>query len=171
MQSYGLGGLNTVQNMSDRNMMETLMANGGQRFALGGLSSLGGDKSNVSTFTFDPITGQYTQIDGATAASSGAPKYTYDPITQKYTLVTDKNPINNAFAKNGSGSDGGPDVPVDPRTAAFLEGVYSNMSDLISADIAGVNLASIPFGNDLINLGTGINLQDIATFGMPSNLF
>jgi hypothetical protein len=53
---------------------------------------------------------------------------------------------------------------------AFLEGVYSNMSDLISADIAGVNLASIPFGNDLINLGTGINLQDIATFGMPSNL-
>jgi hypothetical protein len=44
------------------------------------------------------------------------------------------------------------------------------MSDLISADIAGVNLASIPFGNDLINLGTGINLQDIATFGLPSNL-
>ena len=53
---------------------------------------------------------------------------------------------------------------------AFLEGVYSNMSDLISSDIAGVNLASIPFGNDLINLGTGINLQDIATFGLPSNL-
>jgi len=90
MQSYGLGGLNTVQNMSDQNMMETLMANGGQRFALGGLSSLGGDKSNVSTFTFDPITGQYTQIDGATAASSNVPTYTYDPVTQKYTLVTDK---------------------------------------------------------------------------------
>jgi len=79
-----------VQNMSDQNMMETLMANGGQRFALGGLSSLGGDKSNVSTFTFDPITGQYTQIDGATAASSNVPTYTYDPVTQKYTLVTDK---------------------------------------------------------------------------------
>ena len=53
---------------------------------------------------------------------------------------------------------------------AFLEGVYSNMSDLISADIAGVNLASIQFGNDLINLGTAIDLSDIATFGLPSNL-
>jgi hypothetical protein len=124
MQSSGLGGLNTVQNMSDRNMMETLMANGGQRFASGGISNIprmaaGG----IPTYTYDPITGKYTQIDGVTAASSNVPKYTYDPVTQKYTLVTDNNPINNSFAKNGSGSgsDGGQDVPLDPRTAAFLD--------------------------------------------------
>lgn len=53
---------------------------------------------------------------------------------------------------------------------SFLQGVYSNMSDLISADIAGVNLASNAFGQDLINLGNTIDLSKIKTFGMPSNL-
>ena len=52
----------------------------------------------------------------------------------------------------------------------FLEGVYSNMDDLISADIAGVNLSTTDFGTDLINLGKTINLKNIATFGLPSNL-
>ena len=52
----------------------------------------------------------------------------------------------------------------------FLKGVYSNMSDLISADIAGVNLASNTFGQDLINLGKAIDLSTIGTFGLPSNL-
>lgn len=104
---YGLGSLNTVQNMSDRNMMETLMANGGQRFANGGISNIprmaaGG----VPTYTFDPITGKYTQI-GDAAVLPGVPKYTYDPVTQKYTLVTEKNPLSNVFAKDSSGDSGG----------------------------------------------------------------
>ncbi len=55
-------------------------------------------------------------------------------------------------------------------SASFLQGVYSNMSDLISADIAGVNLASNVFGQDLINLGNVIDLTRIKTFGMPSDL-
>ena len=52
----------------------------------------------------------------------------------------------------------------------FLEGTYSNMNDLISADIAGVNLALKPFGEDLIALGKAINLNKISTFGLPSVL-
>lgn len=52
----------------------------------------------------------------------------------------------------------------------FLSGVYSNMNDLISSDITGVNLSSIAFGTDLINLGKSLNLQTIASFGLPSNL-
>ena len=52
----------------------------------------------------------------------------------------------------------------------FLQGVYSNMSDLISADISGVNLATNAFGQDLITLGRAINLQKIALFGLPSVL-
>jgi len=52
----------------------------------------------------------------------------------------------------------------------FLRGVYSNMSDLISADIAGVNLATTAFGQDLITSGRAINLQKIALFGVPSVL-
>jgi hypothetical protein len=124
MQSSGLGGLNTVQNMSDRNMAETLMANGGQRFARGGISNIqrmaaGG----VPTYKFDPITGKYTQIDDA-AVSSGVPKYTYDPVTQKYTLVTEKNPLSDAFTKNSGGdSGGGGDTYSDSNPA------WSNMTN------------------------------------------
>lgn len=52
----------------------------------------------------------------------------------------------------------------------FLQGTYSNMNDLISADVAGVNLALRPFGEDLIALGKAIDLRKISTFGLPSVL-
>lgn len=52
----------------------------------------------------------------------------------------------------------------------FLQGTYSNMNDLISADLAGVNLALKPFGDDLIALGKAIDLSKISTFGLPSVL-
>lgn len=52
----------------------------------------------------------------------------------------------------------------------FLQGVYSNMSDLITADIAGVSQSTRLFGQDLINLGKAMSLRNIATFGLPSNL-
>jgi len=61
-------------------------------------------------------------------------------------------------------------VVASDNSDTFLEGAYSNMNDLISADIAGVSLASVDFGNDLINLGKSLNLQNIASFGLPSNL-
>ena len=72
-------------------MAETLMANGGQRFAGGGISNIqrmadGG----VPKYTFDAITGKYTPVSDTISAisSDAAPKYTYDPITQRYTLDT-----------------------------------------------------------------------------------
>jgi hypothetical protein len=52
----------------------------------------------------------------------------------------------------------------------FLDGTYSNMNDLISADIAGISLATSTFGRDLITSGKAINLSTISTFGLPSNL-
>jgi hypothetical protein len=52
----------------------------------------------------------------------------------------------------------------------FLDGTYSNMNDLISADIAGISLATSVFGRDLITSGKAINLVKISTFGLPSNL-
>lgn len=52
----------------------------------------------------------------------------------------------------------------------FLDGTYSNMNDLISADITGVSLSTQAFGQDLINLGKAVNLQQIAVFGKPSAL-
>ena len=52
----------------------------------------------------------------------------------------------------------------------FLDGTYSNMNDLITGDIAGVSIATTVFGQDLLASGKAINLQTIATFGLPSNL-
>ena len=52
----------------------------------------------------------------------------------------------------------------------FLEGTYSNMNDLISADVTHVSLSPQIFGRDLINLGKALDLSTIWTFGYPSNL-
>jgi len=56
------------------------------------------------------------------------------------------------------------------NSKTFLEGTYSNMNDLISADISGVSLSTKEFGADLINLGNAIDLANIDSFGLPSNL-
>jgi hypothetical protein len=61
-------------------------------------------------------------------------------------------------------------ISVVSNSDTFLEGTYSNMNDLISADITGVNLATKNFGTDLINLGKTLDLSTISSFGLPSNL-
>ena len=52
----------------------------------------------------------------------------------------------------------------------FLKGTYSNMDDLISADISGVSLSTSIFGQDCITAGKVVDLSKIATFGLPSVL-
>ncbi len=52
----------------------------------------------------------------------------------------------------------------------FLKGTYSNMDDLISADISGVSLSSRAFGEDLVNLGKALDFKTLSSFGLPSNL-
>lgn len=52
----------------------------------------------------------------------------------------------------------------------FLKGTYSNMNDLASADITGVNLATREFGQDCITLGKVIDLSKMLKFGLPSVL-
>lgn len=56
------------------------------------------------------------------------------------------------------------------NSPTFLQGTYSNMNDLITADIAGVNLAFRDFGQDLIALGKVIDTTTLSSFGLPSNL-
>lgn len=56
------------------------------------------------------------------------------------------------------------------NSQSFLSGVYSNMNDLITSDITGVNIATTFWGQDLINAGRSIDLSKISTFGLPSNL-
>lgn len=52
----------------------------------------------------------------------------------------------------------------------YLQGIYSNMNDLITADITGVNQATLYWGQDLINSGRAIDLSSIDKFGTPSVL-
>lgn len=56
------------------------------------------------------------------------------------------------------------------NSQTFLDGTYSNMDDLITGDITGVSVATTIFGQDLLASGKAIDLQSIATFGLPSNL-
>jgi len=53
---------------------------------------------------------------------------------------------------------------------SFLLGAYSNMPDLMTADIAGICNAFKEFGSDLMALGKSLSLADLSTFGKPSNL-
>ena len=56
------------------------------------------------------------------------------------------------------------------NSIGFLKGTYSNMNDLITADVTNVSLSPQVFGRDLINLGKALDLSTIWTFGYPSNL-
>jgi hypothetical protein len=55
-------------------------------------------------------------------------------------------------------------------SATYLDGVYSNMDDLVTGDIAGVSLSMFHWGQDLIKSGRAIDLATIDTFGNPENL-
>jgi hypothetical protein len=56
------------------------------------------------------------------------------------------------------------------NSQTFLDGSFSNMDDLISADIMGVSLATREFGEDLENLGKLIELSMLDALGLPSLL-
>ena len=53
---------------------------------------------------------------------------------------------------------------------SHLDGIYSNMNDLITGDITGVSLSTFFWGQDLIKLGRAMDLQTIQYFGNPDNL-
>lgn len=89
--------------------------------------------------------------------------------------VTASNPQYQDFCNSFNIADGflqysNQTINAAEASKTFLQGTYSNMNDLISADVTGVNLATQAFGQDLMNLGKAINISSINTFGLPSNL-
>lgn len=56
------------------------------------------------------------------------------------------------------------------KSADFLAGIYSNMNDLVTADITGVTLSTFFWGTDLVASGRAIDLESIDSFGNPVNL-
>ena len=63
-------------------------------------------------------------------------------------------------------------LPIDAANNSinYLDQVYSNMNDLISADITGVSLSTFYWGQDLIKSGRAIDLLEIDAFGEPDAL-
>ena len=53
---------------------------------------------------------------------------------------------------------------------SFLSTGYSNMDDLISADVTGVSTSTSLFGQDLLHTGKIIDTSKLASFGLPSTL-
>lgn len=56
------------------------------------------------------------------------------------------------------------------KSINYLDGIYSNMNDLITSDITGVSLSTFYWGQDLITLGNAIDLAYIDNFGNPQYL-
>lgn len=57
---------------------------------------------------------------------------------------------------------------INSRT--FMASSYSNMNDLVTADITGISNATLYWGQDLIATGKAIDLSSIDSFGNPANL-
>jgi len=56
------------------------------------------------------------------------------------------------------------------KSITYLDGIYSNMNDLITSDITGVSLSTFYWGQDLIASGKSIDLEYIDQFGNPQYL-
>lgn len=52
----------------------------------------------------------------------------------------------------------------------YADGIFSNITDMISADIAGVTRATGAFGEELSNIGNLFDPRKLERFGFPSNL-
>ena len=84
---------------------------------------------------------------------------------------TQYNSIVNSFNQSSSFKDGqNSQIGSFVNTKTFMSGMYSNINDLTTSDISGVNIAFNVWGNDLINSGRAINLSEISKFGLPSVL-
>lgn len=78
--------------------------------------------------------------------------------------------LSSVMTGQGYTSQANQSILASHNSNTFLDGTYSNMNDLISGDITGVSLATSAFGVDLENLGLALNLSNIDSFGLPSNL-
>jgi hypothetical protein len=90
--------------------------------------------------------------------SPSASSVTYKDFLNSFTTCS-------AFMENNNAS-----VNTMASAPTFLKNTYSNVNDLITADITGINLATSAFGKDLINTGKVIDLTKIDKFGLPSTL-
>ena len=71
---------------------------------------------------------------------------------------------------NGSAQQSNTQVSSYTNSKTYMSGNYSNINDLTTNDLSGVNQSFRIWGNDLINTGKVIDLSNIHKFGTPSIL-
>lgn len=96
----------------------------------------------------------------------GDPERIKDPLYE----IEYRNYLTSVQAFNSFINSVNPAINTMRNSNEFLDGTYSNMNDLISADITGVSLSTQAFGQDLINLGKALNIAKVNNFGLPSGL-
>jgi hypothetical protein len=74
---------------------------------------------------------------------------------QAYNIASGYNQLTNQYINSAVNSQD------------YLGGTFTSTNAMISGDITTVNLATVAFGQDLINLGTLINLDDLDNLGSP----
>lgn len=116
----GIAALGPLQAMSDRNEAQTLLANGGQLFASGGITALAG---------------------------GGLPKYKYDPATQRYVLEGDAKSESEAeleLLKRRVAEDSGSGTGLGLLGSAYSTPAGQSLPESLAS--AGINYGNVASG-------------------------
>lgn len=93
--------------------------------------------------------------------------YNGNPVS---SIVEYKDFLNTLMTSYSFISSNNLSIEATKNSTSYLQGTYSNINDLTSSDITGINLATALFGQDLISAGKIIDLSMIDKFGLPSTL-
>jgi hypothetical protein len=150
-------------NLNQTNLTNLLALGTGKIQALGNskpatYTGTWGYNQAISRFGFIRLIAYRAYLDGkgdsSLGTTLGASQDFCQDFTTAYSFKNKTNHYINTFVNSKS----------------FLQGVYSTMNDLITADFSGVNTALLSWGQDLIKTGRAIDLATIDNFGLPSNL-
>jgi hypothetical protein len=135
------------------------------------IPALGNSKAPTYTWTGAPSWNPYLTTE---ITSYGYTRLfalqAYDEFNYNASLPVYKDFLMSFMAASGFIDQSNPAILTAFNSIDFISGTYSNMNDLISADMTGVSLATTVFGQDLVTSGKAIDLSTISTFGLPSNL-
>jgi hypothetical protein len=137
----------------------------------GSIPALGNSKAPTYTWTGAPTWNPYltTEITSYGYARLFALQ-AYNEFNYNGSLPVYKDFLMSFMAASGFIDQSNSAILTVFNSIDFVAGTYSNMNDLISADITGVSLSTTVFGQDLVTSGKAIDLSTISTFGLPSNL-
>ena len=140
----------------------------------GVVPALGNTKAPTFTWAGQPKWNPYTVANVGSLTSWGYNRLfalqAWNEFNYNSTLPEYRDFLSSFMQSSGFVDYSNTAITAIDNSKKFLDGTFSNMNDLITADITGVSTATAIFGQDLLNSGKAINLSTIASFGLPSNL-